>query len=125
MSPEAAGEVLEDAALDRLLRIGGQGFLVEMIELFLEHAPQRLAVARQSYDAGDLTTVYRAAHSLKSTAGNLGARLLQGCAAQVEERAAAGDAEAIAPLLDEMERRYARVRTDLETERDRRKGAGT
>lgn len=123
MSADEGRRVLDPAALERLLRIGGQEFLVEMIELFLEHAPQRLATARAAFEAGETTTLYRAAHSLKSTAGNLGARALQDSAEQAEARAAAEDLEAILPLLDEMEERYERVRSELESERDRRKGA--
>lgn len=125
MSADEGRRVLDPAALERLARIGGQSFLVEMIELFLEHAPQRLATARAAFDAGEITAVYRAAHSLKSTAGNLGARALQDIAEQAEGRASAGDVEALPPLLTEMEERYERVRAELESERDRRKAAGT
>lgn len=125
MSPDMAASVLDPAALERLLRIGGQDFVVEMIELFLEHAPQRLASARAALAENDVKTLYRSAHSLKSTAGNLGARALQNMAAEVEKRSAKEDLEPIPPLLEELERRYERVRTELETERDRRKGGAT
>lgn len=116
--------VLDPAALERLMRIGGQEFLVEMIELFLEHAPQRLAAARAAFDAGDITAVYRAAHSLKSTAGNLGARALQSVAERAEARAAAEEVGTLPALLDDMNQAYERVRPQLEAERDRRRGAG-
>lgn len=117
--------VVDAAALERLSRIGGQEFLIEMVELFLEHAPQRLTTANEAYAAGDLKTVYRTAHSLKSTAANIGAARLQSLAAELEERAAAGDAAAAGPMLEELNRRYERVRPELERERDRRKGRGT
>lgn len=125
MSADEATRALDPAALERLFRIGGQEFVVEMIELFLEHAPQRLETARTALDAGDMTAVYRAAHSLKSTAANVGARGLQSAAERAEGRAAAEDAQALSPLLEGMEHHYERVRPELETERDRRKGAGT
>ncbi|HUG39096.1 MAG TPA: Hpt domain-containing protein [Longimicrobiales bacterium] len=115
-------EVVEDAALDRLLRIGGQEFLLEMIDLFLAHAPERIRSARQALEAGDHRTLYRAAHSLKSTAGNMGARGLQGVAERVEGRAAAKDLESIAPLLQLMAEQYDGVRDRLEAERKRRSG---
>ncbi len=124
MVDDARGQ-LEAAALERLVRIGGPEFLVEMIDLFLEHAPQRVETARTAYTAGDMSTVYRAAHSIKSTAANLGARSLQDVAARLEERAAAEDTQGMAPLLDELEGSYQRLRPELEMERDRRKGAGT
>ena len=115
-------EVVETAALERLLRIGGQEFVLEMIDLFLEHAPERIRAATRAAEAGDAQGLYRAAHSLKSTAANLGARGLQGIAEQVEGRAAAKDLGAIPRLLDEMAARYEDVRQRLEAERKRRSG---
>lgn len=118
----AREEIIEDAALRRLLRIGGRGFLREMIDLFLEHAPERIRSARAALEDGDHQTLYRAAHSLKSTAGNLGARGLQRVSERVEARAAERDLEAVPPLLEEMGRRFEEVRERLEDERSRHGG---
>lgn len=115
-------DVVEGAALQRLLRIGGQDFLLEMIDLFLEHAPERIRAASEAVATGDDQGLYRASHSLKSTAANLGARALQRIAEQVEGRAAAKDTAAIGPLLDEMAAHYEDVRQRLEAERRRRSG---
>ena len=120
MSPN---KVLDSAAITRLDRIGGSEFVVEMIELFLENAPQRLQTAREAYDSGDTPTLHRAVHSLKSTAANLGARALQATAEAAEARANDEDMDAIPPLLDDLDREYEEARTELEAERDRRKGA--
>ena len=126
--------VVDADALERLLRIGGQPFLLEMIELFLENAPERLSAARRALEEGDGPALYRAAHSLKSTAGNLGAQRLQAVAERLEARAAAvgataggpaegaGGGDALRPLLDELDGCYAQVRERLETERRRRGG---
>ena len=115
---------LEAGAIARLDRIGGSGFVIEMIELFLENAPQRLDSAREAYDHEDPATLYRAVHSLKSTAANLGARTLQATAASAETRARDEDMDAIPPLLDDLEREYEAAREALEAERDRLKSAG-
>lgn len=115
--------VVEAAALERLLRIGGQPFLLEMIDLFLAHAPGRLAAARAALGDGDHHRLYGAAHSLKATAGNLGARRLQAVAEEVERRSRAGEAASLPALLDEMDRCYEGVRERLEAERRRRGGA--
>lgn len=114
--------VVEDAALERLLRIGGQEFVLEMIGLFLHHAPERIRTARAALEAGDPQTLYRAAHSLKSTSGNLGARRLQAAAARVEARAAEEDLEAVPPLLEDVAALYEDVKDRLEAERKRRSG---
>lgn len=115
---------LDDTALGRLDRIGGNEFVVEMIELFLENAPERLKAARDAFEGGDVPTLHRAVHSLKSTAANLGARTLQETAGEAEARANEGDMEAIPPLLDDLDRQYEQARDELEVERNRRKGAG-
>lgn len=125
MTVQPGKDLVDPGALERFKRIGGQESLVEMIELFLEHSPQRLDAAREAYRDGELSAVYRAAHSLKSTAANLGASALQAAAARVEDRAAAEDVDSLAPLLDEMNRQYEQVRPELEAERDRPQGAGT
>ena len=114
-------KVLDEGAIARLDRIGGSEFVVEMIELFLEHAPDRIRAAHEAYDGGDVPTLHRAVHSLKSTAANLGARALQGSAEAAEARANDGDLEALLPLLDDLDRHYEDAKLELEAERDRRK----
>ena len=115
---------MEAGAIARLDRIGGSGFVIEMIELFLENAPRRLDAARQAYDREDAAALHRAVHSLKSTAANLGARSLQATAESAESRARSEDMDAIPPLLDDLERDYEEAREALEAERDRLRSAG-
>ncbi len=119
----SAEQTLDGGAITRLERIGGSEFVVEMIELFLENAPQRLKAARDSYESGDIQTLHRSVHSLKSTAANLGARALQAAAEAAEARAHDEDMDAIPPLLDDLDREYEAARSGLESERDRRKNA--
>lgn len=120
---EEGGATVEGAAIRRLERIGGNDFVVEMIELFLANAPRRLEAAREAYGSGDAATLHRAVHSLKSTAANLGARALQATAGLAESRASEEDLDAIPPLLDDLDREYGEVRNELEAERDRRQAA--
>lgn len=115
-------KTIDGGALSRLQRIGGNEFVVEMIDLFLEHAPARLEAARTAYEGGDLPTLHRSVHSLKSTAANLGARALQGAAEAAELRANDEDMEAIPPLLDDLDRFYDEAREQLESEREKRMG---
>lgn len=122
MSMDPGTEAIDRQALERLDRIGGREFVLEMIALFLENAPQRLDAARQTLAAGDIQGLYRAAHSLKSTAANLGGRELQAASERVEAMARNGALDAIAPLLEEMERSYDHLRQSLEAEQNRRGG---
>jgi HPt (histidine-containing phosphotransfer) domain-containing protein len=108
--------VLDRTALDRLLRLGGQPLLQQMIELYLTHAPERLDALEQGLQAGDPGQVERAAHTLKSSAGNLGARRLQHSAEAVEALAARGvvDAELAARLREDHEASTGALRSALE-----------
>ena len=106
--------VIDTDALDRLEEWGGRELMAKMLHLFLEHAPQRLDQIRTGVRDESMDEAERGAHSLKSSSGNMGARRLQALSARVEERAAAGDAEAVVEILPELESAYAEARAALE-----------
>ena len=54
----------------------------------------------------------RAAHSLKGSSGNIGARALHEVCRQIDERSKAGDL-GIAPLIASLEREFARVEAEI------------
>jgi HPt (histidine-containing phosphotransfer) domain-containing protein len=118
-TPAERGEpfLLDATAFARVLELGGPQLLGRLIDLFLENAPERLARALRGAAGADLETVERATHSLKSTAGNLGARRLQLIAERIERLAAARDAAAVQPLLPELERAFETTRAALIRER--------
>jgi HPt (histidine-containing phosphotransfer) domain-containing protein len=95
------------SATDRLLRLGGPGLLRRMAELFRENAPGRIAALREGAASGDAERVARAAHSLKSTAPNVGGAALAATARALEEAVATGDAERAARLGADAERQLA------------------
>lgn len=72
-----AGETIIDefdgAALERLIRFGGFKLLTAMVDMFRIHSPQRLEAARVAVERGDADGAKLAFHSLKSSAGQLGA----------------------------------------------------
>ncbi len=63
----------------------------ELVNLYLEDAPAQLSNMRTSLAAGDLEVLKRAAHSFKSSCGNIGALGLQSLCLELEQKAAAGD----------------------------------
>ena len=92
----APQSVLDDTALDRLRRIGGDKLLHAMAQLFLENGAQRVEALRQAAREDDAATIGRTAHALKSSAGTLGAHRLMRLAAEVERAASEGhEAQAI------------------------------
>jgi HPt (histidine-containing phosphotransfer) domain-containing protein len=114
-------EYLDPGVISRLEKLGA-GFPRKLITLFLEHTPRRLDSALAGGRAGDWKVVEDAAHSLKSSAGNLGAVRLRELADRVEMTAAEGRAtgrmESLEALLAELEAAYARTRDLLIAIRD-------
>jgi HPt (histidine-containing phosphotransfer) domain-containing protein len=72
--------------------VGGDlDVLREIVDLFLEDAPVRRAALREALAAGDLNATYRAAHTLKGSAGNFGVAAITEAAVTVERHAREGD----------------------------------
>ena len=94
-------------ALARVLRMGGPGLLGRLIETALGNLETRraelsLALAGGDSGTGDAAAAERAAHSIKSSARNLGATSLGAAAEEAEELArheAVGWQEAARKLL--------------------------
>ncbi len=64
--------------------------LTEVLQLFLQEVPPRIDRLRIAWAAGNIEEVYRAAHSLKGSAGNIGAQRLFGVCQQLDEMGRAG-----------------------------------
>jgi HPt (histidine-containing phosphotransfer) domain-containing protein len=92
----------DPAALRSLERAGGPELVKQMIRLFLENLPRRVAGALAGARGGNWTEVQRAGHSLKSSAGYLGLRDLAERAAAVEDLAAQGRGSDLRPLLNDL-----------------------
>ncbi|NLG60901.1 MAG: hypothetical protein GX539_01555 [Candidatus Cloacimonetes bacterium] len=80
--------VLDIRALERVQRIGGLQLVQRMIRAFLEHVPARVDALLASASALDAA---RAAHAIKSSAGNLGLERLRLIVREIEARAELGD----------------------------------
>src|SRR5439155_22905113 len=101
---------LDPRALERLRLLGkGVKFVRDMIDLFLSYAPAKLAEAQAGLQSGDLRAVATAVHSLKSGAGNIGARAVQALAGQIEQLAAEEKADTLPALLQELDQALARA----------------
>ena len=105
---------LDPAAVQRLQRLGGNEFVVKMIDLFAGYAREKLAAAHQAHAAGELERVADAVHPIKSSAGNVGAKTVQDLARQIEELARQSNGEPLAGLLEELDRAFLASMKDLE-----------
>jgi HPt (histidine-containing phosphotransfer) domain-containing protein len=106
--------ILDPTALSRLREWGGEKLLTQMVRLFLDNSAARVEQIRTGVQGGDAKEAEKGAHSLKSSAANVGAERLRGIAAAIEQRASAGQSAELASLLPDLESAYALTRAALE-----------
>lgn len=90
--------IVDQAALERLQGLGGAKLLGQMIQLYLENAAERLRQIDEGLAGGELSVAGGGAHSLKSSAANVGAARVNILAAEMEQAALRGDEEAVRRL---------------------------
>jgi HPt (histidine-containing phosphotransfer) domain-containing protein len=108
--------ILDQEAIDNLRMLdpdGGDTFLREIIGIFLEDTPLRLAEIDQSLAAGDAPTFVRAAHTIKGASSNVGAAALRAVAEQLEHRAKKDGLVDLTALIAELKTEFASATTAL------------
>jgi len=81
---------------------------------YLERTPQVLAEMRTALSAGDLETLGRGAHSLKSNSWYVRGHEMSEICAELEARADSGNGDGLQPLVERAEQAFARLRPGLE-----------
>jgi signal transduction histidine kinase/HPt (histidine-containing phosphotransfer) domain-containing protein/BarA-like signal transduction histidine kinase len=94
----------------------GVGMLEELVDLFLEGAPQRIAQISQSINDGPMLAFH--AHALKSMSLNLGARRIVELSQKLEDLGRARNVHAAPALLQELENAFAQTKAHLLTLRE-------
>ncbi|MBK8980455.1 MAG: Hpt domain-containing protein [Planctomycetes bacterium] len=118
---------MTDPAIDmdivqELLDISGEDdpeLLVDLIDMFLEDGPLKVQTILEGLAAGDLDAVERAAHALKSSAGNLGASYVQDLAEQLQIAGHNRDAVAARACADQLRSRFTEAEQALREIRGR------
>ena len=103
------------ASLDRLKRFGGGKLLREMVSLFVEAAPERIAAARAGVAAKDVSAAEMALHSLKSSSAQLGALKMQRLSEAGERLAHSGTLDGVAAIVADLETEFPRIQQWLES----------
>ena len=106
--------IIDPAALERLEEWGGPGLSKEIVQLFLDHGPVRMDQIRGAMDSEDLEAPERGAHSLKSSAANVGAHHVHKVASDVELAASGGDLQRVRELIPDLEEAYTQATRELE-----------
>ena len=106
--------IIDRAALERLEKWGGPSLSNEIVQLFLDNGPARVEQIRGAMDGEDLDVPERGAHSLKSSAANVGAQHLQRIASELELAASGGDLQRVRDLVPDLEQAFAQAARALE-----------
>ena len=91
----------------------GAEFLRELIDIYLQDTPARLAELEQALVQQDAPAVTRAAHTLKGSSSNFGAGQLTQLAQAIEAYGKAANLSAAAAAVPELKAEYARVAQTL------------
>ena len=121
-APPDGGAVIDMKTLDSmrpLQRAGQPDVIPRVIGLYLSNAPSMMEELQTAVERGETATVYRLAHSLKSSSAMVGALRLSALCKTLEARARETKDGAVQEGLPEIEAEYARVVEAL-----RRLGAG-
>jgi len=104
---------LDAGALQNLRDLGGDDFLLEVVEAFLTDAPALIASLRSSLEQQNGEELRRAAHTLKSNGATLGAEEFAELCRTVEQQVKAGRLEDLSQLVDRIEREFPPLRDAL------------
>lgn len=108
---------IDSSALARLDRLGGPGFALRIIGIFLAECPRRIADARTALAGRDGDALGHAAHAVISSAGNVGAVGLAEFARGMEEDAEAARWETLTERVETMAGGFEAIRLRLEAVR--------
>lgn len=111
---EAAIDPVVVESLRQLTLPGEPDVLIQVLNLFLQEAPKRIQRLEAAWQSGDHVEVHRAAHSLKGSAGNIGARPMFAVCRDLDDQAQSGDLTRSADLVAALAREYARVEAEIQ-----------
>lgn len=118
-SPASSADALPTLnarALDVYRLPDDPGALGELIGMFLEDLPTRVAAIRTAVDTGDMEALKDAAHTLKGSAGNLGGMRLGALCAELEKQIKTANRDSLRAQAAAIEAEAEKLRTALQAE---------
>lgn len=108
--------VIDRATFEELKQMSGADFIGELIDAFLDDAPNMISQMEAAQAAGDAESFRRNAHSLKSNANTFGAMELGALARELEYMGRENNLD-IGNRLETLKEEYARAAEELENMR--------
>jgi two-component system sensor histidine kinase/response regulator len=110
-SPAHTGAI-DQEVIEELREIMEEAFS-ELIDAYLRESPSLVGHIRMAIEQCNAEELRRAAHSLKSSSANLGAKTLSRLAEELETLGRSGSTEGGDRLLVQAEKEYQRVEAEL------------
>lgn len=104
--------IIDKKTFEDLKQMSGEDFIGELIDAFLDDAPNMLDAMRTALETKDVETFRRNAHSLKSNANTFGAMELGELAQELESMARENNLE-IGSRLEVLEDAYEKAAEEL------------
>ena len=106
-------QIIDPQALERLREWGGDKLAGQMVRLFLKNTGARMDQIRTGVASGDLNEAEKGAHSLKSSAANIGAEILRSMATRMESAALESNIDHARALMPQLESAYTDAMQEL------------
>ncbi len=104
--------VIDQTTFEELKQISGEDFINELIDAFLDDAPNMIQNMQSALDSKDVESFRRNAHSMKSNANTFGATELGALAKELEFMAKENNLD-IGNRLEVMKEAYDKVAEEL------------
>ena len=124
-APDTVSDAVDMAVLTSFEEAQGEGepdLVVELIDLYLEDTPHRVAAMREAMAKTDGQSLERAAHCLKGSSASLGAGQVAVLCEELEQIARDFSLQAVEVVVTRLEHEFERVRQTFLAERQRRLG---
>lgn len=105
------------ATLRQLSEPGGPDVVEEVFAIFLEETPKRLDDIDAAMEIGNPNQVHRLAHSLKGSAGNIGATAMFDACKALDDEARTGKADRLPALVAAVGAEFERVKVEIQRRR--------
>lgn len=103
-----------DASVMEMIRTaGGDSLLKDLIEIFLDDAPIKIAEMKDAAGHGDCRRAALAAHPLIGITGNLGANKMMATAQKIDDHDAGHTIDELTDLIDNLEKSFSNVKIRL------------
>ena len=109
--PIIDGKVLD--SFRKLQSADAPDIIVQLIDLYLNELPARLTAVHQAVEHGDASRLARAAHTLKGSSANMGARRVARLCLDLEMQGKAGDLTGAADLAARLDQEIESARQAL------------